>query len=136
MSTHSYSAGELDRLESRLDALVQAMVAFDAARLGVAAKFNFTQQDIGKSQETLAEFAGQLQMGLAGGAVQPEFSTLLKDILAGSVPVSDWQADLEGLPQLLLAGGVPNDRQLNAIKRAIGFFRQEVAERANRIRNR
>jgi hypothetical protein len=136
MSIHSYSAGELDRLESRLDALVQAMVAFDAARLGVEAKFDFTPATIERARKDLSDFAEQLRAGLAGGVVQPEFVTLLQDIAKGSVPVSDWQADLAELPPLLLAGGPLTEHQLQALKNAIRFFRQEVAEKANRVRNR
>jgi hypothetical protein len=136
MSNFGYSAGELDRLESRLDGLVQAMLIFDAARLGAAGKFGFGLTAIEAARAALSDFAEQLRVGLNGGGVAPDYSTLLEDIRKGDLPVADWQADLEGLPQRLLAGELITDQQSKALQRAISFFRQEVAERANRIRNR
>jgi hypothetical protein len=88
------------------------------------------------ARAALSDFAEQLRVGLNGGGVAPDYSTLLEDIRKGDLPVADWQADLEGLPQRLLAGELITDQQSKALQRAISFFRQEVAERANRIRNR
>lgn len=136
MSVYSYSAGELDRLESRLESLVQAFVMFDAARLGAAAKFGFGPTEIEVARGALAEFAEQLRNGLRGDTVQPEFRTLIDDIQRGPRMLSDWQADLEDLPQRLRENRPLDDQQREALQKALGFFRQEVAESANRIRNR
>ena len=138
MSSFSYSAGELDRMENKLDILVQALVIFDAARFNVAAKFGFGPSTIEQARNALADFAEQLRRGLQGGQVALEYVTLLEDIRKGDreLPVEEWQEDLLTLPERLRAGEAISDRQTKDLQLAIGFFRQEVAERANRIRSR
>lgn len=136
MSTFSYSAGKLDRMESRLEELVHSMMVFHAAKLGVTDKFGFTPADVEKARVSLADFAQQLLDGLGGRPVEAEFSFLIKDITEGSRPVSDWQSDLTGLPLRLRQGETITDQQSEAVQKALGYFRQEVADCANRIRNR
>ena len=136
MSTFSYSAGKLDRMENRLEELVRAMMVFHAVTLGVTEKFGFTPADVTAARQALAHFAAQLQLGLSGSAVEPEFAPVVKDISEGSRPITDWQADLSDLAQRLQAGQSISEQQNEALQKALGYFRQEVAESANRIRNR
>lgn len=136
MSSLGYFASRLDRQQTRLEKLSEALLLLRAWGLGQLNNLGATDDELRTAQSVASEFIGELLRALQSGEGDEDTKNIVAKIRDGRSPDTDWVQDLEEAQRLLGNQRPPTESLMERLREAVGMLRQQVAESSNRIRPR
>jgi len=133
MSVLGFVAGKVDREQTLLEELSQALLCVQVDTLGRAADLGLSKDDVANAKRTLGDFVRRLRVKLATDGQTGELSTLAARLAEGEKPLEDWVADLEQL-ETYLAGDerLPID-SIRIFEGLLSVLDQELMEDFSRL---
>lgn len=136
MSSLGYFASRLDRQQTRLERLSEALLLLRAWSLGQLNNLGATDEELRTAQSVALEFVGEVLRALQSGEGDEDTKKIVTKIRDGRSPDTDWVQDLEEAQRLLASQRPPTEPLMERLREAVGMLRQQVAESSNRIRPR
>jgi hypothetical protein len=97
MSSLSFVSGKVDKEQTLLENLSQALLYVQVDTLGRAADLGLSKEDVAAAKGTLRDFVERLRLKLSADGQTGELSTLAVRLSEGEKPLEDWLADLKEL---------------------------------------
>ncbi len=136
MSSLGYFASRLDRQQTRLERLSEALLVLRAWALGELTNLGATEKELQTAQSVASEFINELLGALKSGEGDEDMKNIVTKIRDGRSPDTDWMQDLEETQRILGSGRPLTEPLMERLREAVGMLRQQFAEGSNRIRPR
>lgn len=133
MSVLGFVAGKVDREQTLLERLSQALLCIQVDTLGHAADLGLSKEDIVLAKATLRDFVERLRNKLTADGQTGELSALAARITDGEKPLEDWVEDLKKLETHLASEDrLPVD-SIHVFERLLSILDQELMEDFSRL---
>lgn len=133
MSTLGSVSGHLDRERQLLRELNNALIALQAATLGLTSDFGLSAEDVTESCQLLHEFASRLRSALDEEAAAMELRPLVHRVRSGIKPLEDWREDLDVLVNQLASEDQLEDEALPILEDVLSLLDSEFTEDLRRL---
>jgi hypothetical protein len=135
MSTLGFLSDKLDRDQSRLQELNEALLGLQAEAVGRASDFGYGKETLAGFRAILADFAAKLQTeigngDLENGSVSPIVARLKE---CGAKPISDWKEDLAQLQAALQTDAPLSDSLAGVLEELIGILDVQLTKDFSRL---
>jgi len=136
MSLLGFMSVKLDKQQSLLERLNEALLMVQSESLGRAADLGFTPEQIAAAKETLRDFVNRLRTKLVSNQDNEELSVLVARIREGQFELNEW---LEELARLEMQLAQPAPLPLTAIptlEGVLAILDEELTAAFNRLYSR
>jgi hypothetical protein len=136
MSLLGFMSVKLDKQQSLLERLNEALLMVQSESLGRAADLGFTPEQIAAAKETLRDFVNRLRTKLVSNQDNEELSVLVARIREGQFELNEW---LEELARLETQLAQPAPLPLTAIptlEGVLAILDEELTAAFNRLYSR
>jgi hypothetical protein len=133
MSTLGFVAGKVDKEQTRLENLSQALLCVQVDTLGRAADLGLNNEDIAAAKRTLRDFVERLRLKLTADGQTGELSALAARLSAGEKPLEDWVADLKDLETHLAGEERLPIESIRVFEGLLSILDQELMEDFSRL---
>jgi hypothetical protein len=133
MSTLGFVAGKVDKEQTLLENLSQALLCVQVDTLGRAADLGLTNEDVAAARRTLRDFVERLCLKLTADCQTGELSALAARLSAGEKPLEDWVADLRDLETHLAGDQRLPIESIRIFEGLLSILDQELMEDFSRL---
>jgi hypothetical protein len=133
MSALGFAAGKVDREQTLLERLSQALLCVQVDTLGRAADLGLSKDDVAAAKATLRDFVERLRTKLTTDGQAGDLSALAIRITEGEKPLEDWIEDLKKLEtDLASEAQLPID-SIHVFESLLSILDQELMEDFSRL---
>ena len=135
MSTLGFLSDKLDREQTRLQELNEALLALQAEAVGRAADLGYGKEALVGFRAVLAEFTAKLQREIEdcereNGSLSPIIARLRE---GGAKPLGDWKEDLAQLQTALQTNAPLPDDLAGVLEELIGILDVQLTKDFSRL---
>ena len=136
MSLLGFMSVKLDKQQTLLERLNEALLMVQSESLGRAADLGFTPEQIAAAKETLRDFVNRLRTKLVSNQDNEELSALVARIREGQFELNEWLEELARLEaQLAQAGPLPLTA-IPTLEGVLAILDEELTAAFNRLYSR
>lgn len=136
MSLLGFTSVKLDKQQTLLERLNEALLMVQSESLGRAADLGFTPEQIAAAKETLRDFVNRLRTKLVSNQDNEELSVLVARIREGQYELNEWLEELARLEtQLAQAAPLPLTA-IPTLEGVLAILDEELTAAFNRLYSR
>lgn len=136
MSLLGFMSVKLDKQQTLLERLNEALLMVQSESLGRAADLGFTPEQIAAAKETLRDFVNRLRTKLVSNQDNEELSVLVARIREGQYELNEWLEELARLEtQLAQAAPLPLTA-IPTLEGVLAILDEELTAAFNRLYSR
>ncbi len=136
MSLLGFMSVKLDKQQTLLERLNEALLMVQSESLGRAADLSFTPEQIAAAKETLRDFVNRLRTKLVSNQDNEELSVLVARIREGQYELNEWLEELARLEtQLAQAAPLPLTA-IPTLEGVLAILDEELTAAFNRLYSR
>lgn len=136
MSLLGFMSVKLDKQQTLLERLNEALLMVQSESLGRAADLGFTPEQIATAKETLRDFVNRLRTKLVSNQDNEELSVLVARIREGQYELNEWLEELARLEtQLAQAAPLPLTA-IPTLEGVLAILDEELTAAFNRLYSR
>lgn len=136
MSLLGFMSVKLDKQQTLLERLNEALLMVQSESLGRAADLGFTPEQIAAAKETLRDFVNRLRTKLVSNQDNEELSVLVARIREGQFELNEWLEELARLEtQLAQAAPLPLTA-IPTLEGVLAILDEELTAAFNRLYSR
>ncbi len=136
MSLLGFMSVKLDKQQTLLERLNEALLMVQSESLGRAADLGFTSAQIAAAKETLREFVNRLRTKLAGNQDNEELNVLVARIREGQFELNEWLEELAQLETQLAQPGLLPLTAIPTLEGVLAILDEELTAEFNRLYSR
>ena len=133
MSALGFVAGKVDKEQTRLENLSQALLCVQVDTLGRAADLGLSKEDVTAAKAVLRDFVQRLRLKLTADGQAGELSAIAARLSESDKPLQDWVTDLKELEaRLATEERLPID-SIRVFEGLLSILDQELMEDFSRL---
>lgn len=136
MSLLGFMSVKLDRQQTLLEGLNEALLIVQSESLGRAADLGFTPEQIAAAKETLRDFVGRLREKLSSNQDGEELNVLAARIREGQFELSEWLEELARLETQLAQKAPLPSTAIPTLEGVLAILDEELTAAFNRLYSR
>ncbi len=136
MSLLGFMSVKLDKQQTLLERLNEALLMVQSESLGRAADLGFTAEQIRAAKETLRDFVSRLRETLKDNHDNEELSALVARIREGQFELNEWLDELAQLETQLAQNAPLPSTAIPALESVLAILDEELTAAFNRLYSR
>jgi len=136
MSLLGFMSVKLDKQQTLLERLNEALLMVQSESLGRAADLGFTAEQIQAAKETLRDFVSRLRETLKDNHDNEELSALVARIREGQFELNEWLDELAQLETQLAQNAPLPSTAIPALESVLAILDEELTAAFNRLYSR
>ncbi len=136
MSLLGFMSVKLDKQQTLLERLNEALLMVQSESLGRAADLGFTTEQIQAAKDTLRDFVGRLREKLKDNHDNEELSALVARIREGQFELNEWLDELAQLETQLAQSAPLPSTAIPALESVLAILDEELTAAFNRLYSR
>ena len=136
MSLLGFMSVKLDKQQSLLERLNEALLMVQSESLGRAADLGFTPEHIAAAKETLRDFVNRLRTKLVSNQDNEELSVLVARIREGQFELNEWLEELARLETQLARPAPLPLTAIPTLEGVLAILDEELTAAFNRLYSR
>lgn len=133
MSLLGFMSVKLDKQQTLLERLNEALLMVQSESLGRAADLGFNSEQIRAAKETLRDFVSRLREKLSKENGGEELGLLVARILEGQFELSEWQEELAKLETELAQPAPLPPASIPMLEAVLGILDEELTAAFNQL---
>lgn len=133
MSALGFVAGKIDKEQTRLENLSQALLCVQVDTLGRAADLGLSKEDVAAAKAVLRDFVERLRLKLTADGQTGELSAIAARLSEGDKPLQDWVTDLRELEARLATEERLPIGSIRVFEGLLSILDQELMEDFSRL---
>jgi hypothetical protein len=136
MSLLGFMSVKLDRQQTLLEGLNEALLIVQSESLGRAADLGFTPEQIAAAKETLRDFVSRLREKLGSNQNDEELSALAARIRESQYELNEWLEELAKLETLLAQKAPLPSTAIPMLEGVLAILDEQLTAAFNRLYSR
>ena len=136
MSLLGFMSVKLDKQQTLLERLNEALLMVQSESLGRAADLGFTAEQIQAAKDTLRDFVSRLREKLKDNHDNEELSVLVARIREGQFELNEWLDDLAQLETQLAQNAPLPSTAIPSLESVLAILDEELTAAFNRLYSR
>jgi len=136
MSLLGFMSVKLDKQQTLLERLNEALLMVQSESLGRAADLGFTAEQIQAAKDTLRDFVSRLREKLKDNHDNEELSVLVARIREGQFELNEWLDELAQLETQLAQNAPLPSTTIPALESVLAILDEELTAAFNRLYSR
>ncbi len=136
MSLLGFMSVKLDKQQTLLERLNEALLMVQSESLGRAADLGFTAEQIQAAKDTLRDFVSRLREKLKDNHDNEELSVLVARIREGQFELNEWLDELAQLETQLAQNAPLPSTAIPALESVLAILDEELTAAFNRLYSR
>lgn len=136
MSLLGFMSVKLDKQQSLLERLNEALLMVQSESLGRVVDLGFTPEQVRAAKETLRDFVSRLREKLSENKDNEELSALVARIREGQFEVSEWLEELSQLEAQLALGTPLPVTAIPTLEGVLAILDEQLTAAFNRLYSR
>jgi hypothetical protein len=136
MSLLGFMSVKLDKQQTLLERLNEALLMVQSESLGRAADLSFTAEQIQAAKDTLRDFVSRLREKLKDNHDNEELSVLVARIREGQFELNEWLDELAQLETQLAQNAPLPSTAIPALESVLAILDEELTAAFNRLYSR